>query len=51
MAAPFNGGVLATAGGLVFAGDLTKHLTAYDAATGKQACMPFKMVDKTVAKS
>lgn len=35
MAAPFNGGVLATAGGLVFAGDLTKRLAAYDAKTGK----------------
>lgn len=33
---PFNGGVLATAGGLVFQGDATGHFTAYDAASGKK---------------
>jgi len=33
-AAPFNGGVLATGGGLVFAGNSAKQLAAYDAATG-----------------
>lgn len=32
--APFNGGVLATAGGLVFAGNTARQLVAYDDATG-----------------
>jgi quinohemoprotein ethanol dehydrogenase len=34
--APFNGGVLATAGGLVFAGNLERQLNAFDAKTGKK---------------
>lgn len=34
---PFNGGVLATAGGLVFQGDATGAFSAYDAATGERA--------------
>jgi quinohemoprotein ethanol dehydrogenase len=33
---PFNGGVLATGGGLVFQGDATGHFTAYDATNGKR---------------
>jgi quinohemoprotein ethanol dehydrogenase len=33
---PFNGGVLATGGGLVFQGDATGSFTAYDAANGTQ---------------
>jgi quinohemoprotein ethanol dehydrogenase len=33
---PWNGGVLATAGGLVFQGSATGELAAYDAATGKK---------------
>jgi len=33
---PFNGGTLATAGGLVFQGDADGYLSAYGAATGKQ---------------
>ena len=32
--APFNGGVLATGGGLVFAGNTARELAAYDAASG-----------------
>ncbi len=32
---PWNGGVLTTAGGLVFQGTADGHLNAYDAATGK----------------
>ena len=32
----FNGGVLTTAGGLVFQGDADGRFTAYDAATGKR---------------
>ncbi len=32
--APFNGGVLATGGGLVFAGNTARELVAYDASTG-----------------
>ncbi|HZF44953.1 MAG TPA: PQQ-dependent dehydrogenase, methanol/ethanol family [Sphingomonadaceae bacterium] len=35
-AAPFNGGVLATAGGLVFAGNTARQMVAYDDETGKQ---------------
>ena len=35
MAAPFNGGVLATAGGLVIAGNAARQLAAYDARTGR----------------
>jgi quinohemoprotein ethanol dehydrogenase len=35
-ALPFNGGVLATAGGLVFQGDATGNFTAYDAANGNK---------------
>tara|TARA_A100001391_G_scaffold78331_1_gene50582 strand:- start:42751 stop:44823 length:2073 start_codon:yes stop_codon:yes gene_type:complete len=34
--APFNGGVLATAGGLVFAGNTARELVAYDAANGEE---------------
>jgi len=34
-AAPFNGGVLATAGGLVFAGNTARRLAAYDDETGR----------------
>jgi alcohol dehydrogenase (cytochrome c)/quinohemoprotein ethanol dehydrogenase len=34
-AAPFNGGVLATGGGLVFAGNSAKQLAAYDDGSGK----------------
>jgi len=34
-AAPFNGGVLATGGGLVFAGNTARRLVAYDDETGK----------------
>jgi len=33
---PWNGGVLATAGGLVFQGSATGEFAAYDAATGKK---------------
>ncbi len=33
-AAPFNGGVLATGGGLVFAGTAARELAAYDDSTG-----------------
>ena len=33
---PFNGGVLATGGGLVFQGDATGAFTAYDAADGRR---------------
>jgi len=33
---PWNGGVLATAGGLVFQGSATGELAAYDAATGNK---------------
>ena len=33
---PWNGGVLATAGGLVFQGSATGELAAYDAATGRK---------------
>lgn len=33
---PWNGGVLATAGGLVFQGNAAKEFAAYDAATGKR---------------
>ncbi|MCF8506413.1 MAG: PQQ-dependent dehydrogenase, methanol/ethanol family [Caulobacter sp.] len=33
---PWNGGVLATGGGLVFQGSATGELSAYDAATGKK---------------
>jgi quinohemoprotein ethanol dehydrogenase len=33
---PFNGGVLATAGGLVFQGDATGAFSAYDAADGRR---------------
>ncbi len=36
MAAPFNGGVLATAGGLVFAGTADRKLNAFDARDGKR---------------
>ncbi|MEN0044351.1 MAG: PQQ-dependent dehydrogenase, methanol/ethanol family [Pseudomonadota bacterium] len=32
---PWNGGVLSTAGGLVFQGDATGHFSAYDAKTGR----------------
>jgi len=35
-AGPWNGGTLATAGGLVFQGTADGHFNAYDAATGKQ---------------
>ncbi|MBP7704551.1 MAG: PQQ-dependent dehydrogenase, methanol/ethanol family [Caulobacter sp.] len=35
-AGPWNGGVLATAGGLVFQGSATGEFAAYDAATGKK---------------
>ncbi|MCW2369039.1 PQQ-dependent dehydrogenase, methanol/ethanol family [Sphingobium sp. B11D3D] len=35
-AAPFNGGVLATAGGLVFAGNAQGRLVAYDDESGKR---------------
>lgn len=34
--APFNGGVLATGGGLVFAGNTARELVAYDEATGRK---------------
>ncbi|MEO0061543.1 MAG: hypothetical protein RLZZ08_103 [Pseudomonadota bacterium] len=34
--APWNGGTLTTAGGLVFQGQVDGHLVAYDARTGKQ---------------
>jgi alcohol dehydrogenase (cytochrome c) len=34
--APTNGALLATAGGLIFHGDLNRRLKAYDAATGKE---------------
>ena len=34
---PWNGGVLATAGGLVFQGSTAKEFAAYDAASGAQA--------------
>ena len=34
--APFNGGVLATGGGLVFAGNTARELAAYDAASGEK---------------
>jgi alcohol dehydrogenase (cytochrome c) len=34
--APSNGAVLATAGNLIFWGDLNRRLHAYDATTGKQ---------------
>jgi alcohol dehydrogenase (cytochrome c) len=34
--APFTSGVLATAGGLVFAGSLDRYFHAYDASSGKQ---------------
>jgi len=34
--APSNGAVLATAGNLIFWGDLDRHFHAYDATTGKQ---------------
>ncbi len=34
--APFNGGVLATAGGLVIAGNTARELVAYDAQTGQK---------------
>ncbi|MDQ0462684.1 PQQ-dependent dehydrogenase (methanol/ethanol family) [Caulobacter ginsengisoli] len=33
---PWNGGVLATGGGLIFQGSATGELAAYDAATGKK---------------
>jgi len=33
---PWNGGVLSTAGGLVFQGTADAHFTAYDAANGEQ---------------
>ncbi|MEM9173058.1 MAG: PQQ-dependent dehydrogenase, methanol/ethanol family [Pseudomonadota bacterium] len=33
---PWNGGVLSTAGGLVFQGDATGQFSAYDAATGER---------------
>lgn len=35
-AAPFNGGVLATGGGLVFAGNTARKLVAYDATSGRK---------------
>ncbi|MEN7535626.1 PQQ-dependent dehydrogenase, methanol/ethanol family [Aurantiacibacter flavus] len=35
-AAPFNGGLLATGGGLVFAGNIARELAAYDAASGEK---------------
>ena len=35
-AGPWNGGVLATAGGLVFQGSATGEFAAYDASTGKK---------------
>lgn len=35
-AAPFNGGVLATSGGLVFAGNTARKLVAYDASNGRK---------------
>jgi alcohol dehydrogenase (cytochrome c)/quinohemoprotein ethanol dehydrogenase len=35
-AAPFNGGVLTTGGGLVFAGNTARKLAAYDDMTGRQ---------------
>lgn len=35
-AGPWNGGILATAGGLVFQGTVTGDFAAYDAATGKK---------------
>ncbi|MCB2066945.1 MAG: PQQ-dependent dehydrogenase, methanol/ethanol family, partial [Erythrobacter sp.] len=34
--APFNGGVLATGGGLVFAGNTARELVAYDESTGER---------------
>ncbi len=34
--APFNGGVLATGGGLVFAGNTARQLVAYDDSTGRK---------------
>jgi alcohol dehydrogenase (cytochrome c) len=34
--APGNGGVLATAGGLIFHGDMSRRFRAFDAETGKQ---------------
>ncbi len=33
---PGNGAVLATAGGLIFHGDMSRHFKAFDAKTGKQ---------------
>jgi alcohol dehydrogenase (cytochrome c)/quinohemoprotein ethanol dehydrogenase len=36
MAAPWNGGLLATGGGLVFEGDATKTFAAYDARDGRK---------------
>ena len=33
---PGTGSILATAGGLIFHGDINRHFSAYDAATGKQ---------------
>ncbi|MES2036145.1 MAG: PQQ-dependent dehydrogenase, methanol/ethanol family [Pseudomonadota bacterium] len=36
-AGPWNGGLLATAGGLVFQGNATGEFAAFDAATGKKA--------------
>lgn len=35
MEAPFNGGILATAGGLIFEGNTSRTLVAYDANDGK----------------
>ncbi|KPL68404.1 alcohol dehydrogenase [Erythrobacter sp. SG61-1L] len=35
-AAPFNGGVLATGGGLVFAGNTARQMAAYDDETGRK---------------
>jgi glucose dehydrogenase len=34
--APGTGAILATAGGLIFHGDINRRFSAYDAATGKQ---------------
>jgi len=34
--APFTSGLLATAGGLVFGGDLDRHISAYDGETGEK---------------
>jgi alcohol dehydrogenase (cytochrome c) len=52
--APGNGGVLTTAGGLVFHGDMTGKFRAFDAANGKQlweAALPGNISVSTISYS